>query len=312
MKEAKDHDPSSLGLAGYAKLLCSAIFVTGTEEETAREHCRNVAVDLIKLPESDLPDITDSIDYEEKMVRATLRNSLTRTAKFYGDQGCIIHPEDHNGIYFDPVPVETGLPDADTQAWPMGDLLPDEPLPPEVDEEKLRAAVELAFEAPAQISAMAVVYKGRLVAERYVSGVTKDTLLESWSMGKSLTGTLIGRLMLDGHFGLEDLAPVPEWQQPDDPRRGIRMTDLLCMSSGLQFTLYEVLEQTPEGTYRISTAYPDHYFVYPCAMDVFKYAVTRPSQFPPNTVGRYRNCDPLTLGYIVKRTVLERGEEYLT
>ena len=51
MKEAKDHDPGNLGLAGYAKLLCSAIFVTGTEEEAAREHCRNVAVDLIKLPQ---------------------------------------------------------------------------------------------------------------------------------------------------------------------------------------------------------------------------------------------------------------------
>ncbi len=312
MKEAKDHDPSNLGLAGYAKLLCSAIFVTGTEEEAAREHCRNVAVDLIKLPESDLPDITDSIDYEAKVVRATLRDSLTRTAKFYRDQGCILHPEDHDGIYFDPVPVETSLPDADTQLWPMGDLLPDEPLPPEVDQEKLRAAVELAFDAPAQTSAMTVLYKGRLVAERYVPGVTKDTLLEGWSMGKSLTGTLIGRLMLDGHFGLEDMAPVPEWQQPNDPRRGIRMADLMRMSSGLQFTLYEVLEQTSEGTYRISTAYPDHYFVYPSAMDVFQYAVTRPPQYSPNTVGRYRNCDPLTLGYIVKRTVLGRGEDYLT
>ncbi len=90
------------------------------------------------------------------------------------------------------------------------------------------------------------------------------------------------------------------------------MTDLLRMSSGLQFTLYEVLELTPEGTYQISTAYPDHYFVYPCAMDVFRYVVSRPLQYPPNTVGRYRNCDPLTLGYIVKRTVLGRGEDYLT
>ncbi len=183
---------------GAEQVLRCAIFVTGTEEEAAREHCRNVAVDLIKLPKSDLPDITDSIDYQAKVVRATLRNSLTRTAKFYGDQGCILHPEDHDGIYYDPVPVETNLPDADTQLWPMGDLLPDDPLPPEVDEQKLKAAVELAFDAPAQTSAMTVVYKGRLVAERYVRGVTKDTLLESWSMGKSLTGTRIPSLKV-GH-----------------------------------------------------------------------------------------------------------------
>jgi CubicO group peptidase (beta-lactamase class C family) len=35
-------------------------------------------------------------------------------------------------------------------------------------------------------------------------------------------------------------------------------------------------------------------------------------QFEPNTFGRYRNSDPLTLGYIVRETVRRRGEEYLT
>ena len=312
MREAKDHDPSNLGLAGYAKLLCSAIFVTGTEPEAAREHCRNVAVDLMKLPKSDASRITDTIDYGEKVVRASLGSSLTRTAQFYGGQGCITHPEDHDGIYFEPVTVETTLLGADTLPWPMGDLLPDEPLPTEVDEQKLKAAVELAFQDPAQTTAMTVVYKDRLVAERYAVGITKDTLLEGWSMGKSLTGTLVGRLMFEGRIDLDDPAPVPEWQGPGDPRGKIRMSDLMQMSSGLQFTLYEVLEETPQGTYRIGAAYPDHYFVYPCAMNVFQYVVSRPPQFPPNTVGRYRNCDPLTLGYIVRRTVEEQGEDYLT
>ncbi|MFQ5790748.1 MAG: serine hydrolase domain-containing protein, partial [Acidobacteriota bacterium] len=39
---------------------------------------------------------------------------------------------------------------------------------------------------------------------------------------------------------------------------------------------------------------------------------SKPLQFPPNTEGRYRNSDPLTLGYIIKKTVTDRGEEYLT
>ena len=90
------------------------------------------------------------------------------------------------------------------------------------------------------------------------------------------------------------------------------MEDLFRMSSGLDFTLYEVMEQTPQGTYRISTAYPDHYYVYPCALDVFQYAVSRRLRFPPGTVGRYRNCDPLTLGYLVRRAVEQRGEQYHT
>ena len=131
-------------------------------------------------------------------------------------------------------------------------------------------------------------------------------------MGKSLTATLVGRLMNDGHFGLDDPAPVPEWQTAGDPRAKIRISDMLRMSSGLQFTLHEVLDQTPEGPKVVRDCYPDHYYVYSGAMDIFRYVTSRPAEYEPNTVGRYRNVDPLTLGYIVKRTVEARGESYLT
>ena len=312
MREAKDEDPSDLGLAGYAKILCSAVFVSGHAEEFARAHARRVAGDLMHLPERDLDRLTDEIDYDAKTVRASLGGHLTRKAAFYGDQGSIAHPADHDGIFFEPASVETSLPDKDTVPWPMGDLMPDGPPPPEVDAEKLRAAVELAFVEPSRLSAFVVLYKGRLVAERYAPWASADTLLENWSMGKSLTATLVGRLMNDGHFGLDDPAPVPEWQTEGDPRANIRISDLLRMSSGLQFTLHEVLDETPDGTKVVRDCYPDHYYVYSGAMDVFRYVTSRPPQYEPNTVGRYRNCDPLTLGYIVKRTVEARGEAYLT
>ena len=185
--EAKDQDIGSLGVAGYAKLLCSSVFVSEMEDAVAIEHTRRVTRALVRLPAEDMAQVTESIDHENRLVRATLRGALTRTAKLYGDQGCIIHPEDHDGIYFDPVPVRTSLPDAKTLPWPMGDLLPDDPLPPEVDEAKLRAAVEVAFEPPSRTAGLVVVYKDRLVAERYAEGITKDTLLESWSSSVSAT-----------------------------------------------------------------------------------------------------------------------------
>lgn len=311
MREAKDEDPSNVGLVGYAKILCSAIFVSGHEEEFARAHARRVAVDLMHLPERDLDRLTDEIDYEGKSVRASLGDGLTRRAAFYGDQGSIAHPVDHDGIFFEPAAVETSLPDRNTVPWPMGDIMPDEPPPPEVDQSKLAAAVELAFVEGSRMSAFVVLYKGRLVAERYAPWASADTLLENWSMGKSLTATLVGRLMNDGHFGLDDPAPVPEWQTPGDPRAKIRISDLLRMSSGLQFTLTEVLDVTPQGTKVVRDCYPDHYYVYSGAMDVFRYVTSRLPLYEPNTVGRYRNVDPLTLGYIVKRTVEARGESYL-
>ena len=310
--EAKDRDIADLGIAGYAKLLCSSVFVAGMDQDQAIEHSRRVARALVRIPAEDMAQVTESIDQENRVVRVTLRNSHTRTAKLYGDQGCIIHPESHQGIYFEPVPVRTLLPDANDQIWPMGDVLSDEPLPTEVDMDKLNSAVEVAFESPSQISGMVVVYKGRLVAERYADGITKDSLMESWSQGKSLTGTLIGRLEQEGFLKLHDPAPVPEWQQVGDKRAQITIADLMRMSSGLKFTLYEALVGSREGGYEVGPEYPDHYYPYVGAIDVFRYVVSRPLEYPPNTVGRYRNCDPLTLGYIVKRTVQAQGEEYLT
>ena len=312
LREAKDDSPSNVGLAGYAKLLCSAVFITNYSDTLAREHSLRVASALMRLPDADLKQVTETINHNEKLVTASLGNTLTRTAKYYGDQGCIIHPDDHDGIYFTPHPIKTALPDRDLTPWPMGDVLPNDPLPPEIDEQKLNSAVELAFESPSRVSALVVVYKDRLVAERYAPGITKDTLLENWSMGKSLTATLIGRLIQDEYLGLDDLAPVPEWQGVNDPRRSIRISDLLRMSSGLKFSLYDVLKTTPDGRSVVGDIYPDHYYVYSGATDVFRYVVSRPLEHKPGTLGRYRNTDPLTLGYIVKRTIEARGQDYLS
>jgi CubicO group peptidase (beta-lactamase class C family) len=82
--------------------------------------------------------------------------------------------------------------------------------------------------------------------------------------------------------------------------------DLLRMSSGLRF----IAGQDPD--YTADKGYPDHMYIYTGAVDSFAYSVNRPLQFPPNTEGRYRNCDPLTIGYLVKLAVQKRGEEYLT
>src|SRR4029079_13767087 len=90
-------------------------------------------------------------------------------------------------------------------------------------------------------------YKGRIVAERYAPGITKDTQLESWLMGKSITSTLFSLLVKDGTYRLDQAAPVPLWHQAaDDPRARIRNIDLLQMSGGLKF----VGNQQPGGSHQ--------------------------------------------------------------
>jgi CubicO group peptidase (beta-lactamase class C family) len=165
--------------------------------------------------------------------------------------------------------------------------------------------MDAAFATPEGLTAaFLVVHRGRIIGERYANGAHRDMQLESWSMGKSITGTLIGRLIMEGAFQLEDPAPVPEWRKvPADPRAKIRIIDLMRMSSGLRFS---------RGSPEDEPGYFDHDLIYTGAIDAFRFSITRPLQFEPNTFGRYRNADPLTLGYLIREAVRARGEEYLT
>jgi CubicO group peptidase (beta-lactamase class C family) len=294
--------PTSLGAASYAKILCSAVFVSGRDEEEAKQ---NSAYFLMVEPDRSKP-ITATVDRQARRVRVTVAD-VTRTAAFYGDQGCVIHPIDHDGVHFTPVAVKTTLPDAATQPWPMGDAPSTEAWPAAIDRARMQAAVDLAFADPAGLTAaVVVVYQGQIVAERYMPGITKDTQLESWSMGKSLTATLIGLAIKDGAFTLDDPAPVPDWRRPGDSRGEIRVRDVMRMSSGLSFTGQDDRWMDP------SWQYHDHFFIYAGAVDAFKYSISSPLEFAPNTVGRYRNSDPMTLGFLVRQHVEKKGENYLT
>ncbi len=294
------NEPESWVTAATAKIYCSALFVSGRDPEEARAHLTSYFLG----PRID--SITHiEVDRAHKLVGITLGNRVTRKAKYYGDQGCIIHQPGKDTIYFAPVKAATSLPAAETMEWPMGDRMPNAPLSAGIDTLKLRLAVDAAFANPQGLTAaFVVVYKGRIIAERYANGANKDMPLESWSMGKSITGTLIGRLLNDGAFKLEDPAPVPEWHKmPGDARATIRIMDLMRMSSGLRFS-----RGSPEDL----PGYHDHDLGYSGAIDAFEFSLSRPLQFEPNTFGRYRNVDPLTLGYIIRETVRKRGEEYLT
>jgi CubicO group peptidase (beta-lactamase class C family) len=287
------------GLAGYAKILCSGVFVSGrTPEDVARGSA------YFFMPREEQDRVTWSIDREARSARASL-GRVSREARFYGDQGCIIQNPAAPGIRFTPVEVKTSLPPGDSQPWPMGDRIESSDSPANVDRAKMDAAVDAAFADPAAMTAaFLVVHKGRIVAERYAPGITRDTQLESWSMGKSLAATLFALLIKDGTYTLEQPAPIPLWQRPGDPRAAIRNIDLLRMSAGLKF----LGNQEPGST----STYPDHYYIYTGAIDAFEYSITRPQEYPPNTDGRYRNSDPLTIAYLTKVAVARRGENPLT
>lgn len=289
--------------AGFAKVMCSAVFITGLAPDFAAENVGYFTAPYAERAKLGKP----VIDRAGKAVHVTLPNGVRRTAKYLGDQGCVTIPVGKDVVSFKPVRVKSRLPDPATQPWPMGDVLPKTALPKEIDASKVQQAVDAAFEPVAGMTAAFVVtWKGRLIGERYGAGINERTPLESWSMGKSLTATLLGILIKQGVYELWQPAPIPEWQAADDPRRKIRIADILQMSSGLRIRAPQDPDYDPAG------GYPDHLYLYTGGVNSFHYAATRPLQWPPGTVGRYRNTDPVLINYLIRLGVEKRGEEYLS
>ncbi len=296
-------DPMAHHAAGYAKVMCSAVFMTGLTPDFAAEN-----VGFFTAPYGERAKLGKPvIDHANQAVHVTLPNGVTRTAKYLGSQGCVTLPIGQSAMNFTPVTVKSRLADPSTQPWPMGDLLPQEPLPSEINTAKLDAAVKSAFQpAEGLTAAFVVTWRGRLIAERYGEGLTAQTSLEGWSMGKSLTATLFGILVKDGVYDLNQPAPIPEWQTSGDPRAKIHIADILHMSSGLRIKAPQDPDYDPSGPY------PDHVYLYTGGVDSFHYAATRPLQWPPNTVGRYHNTDPVLISYLIRLGVEKRGDEYLS
>jgi CubicO group peptidase (beta-lactamase class C family) len=301
--------PTYLTLTGPAKRFCSGLWVSERVAEEALYS--SVLHSEEQVRDYERGRLAFDVDRERRIVTAS-KDGVEARARHFGDQGCVILPHHSDGVFFTPREVRSTLPDAASTPWPMGDVLPEGPLPDDVDAETLAEAVRTFFTDGDNRAAFLVVHRGRIVAEEYGSGAHRDMQLESWSMGKSLTATLVGRLIQMDHLELWQPAPVPAWQNSDgDPRSAIRIADLLRMSSGLRFSNTDA---TPEQMARsFVPGQVDHRLGYVAPIDAFAFSVSRDAEFPPNTVGRYRNSDPWTLGYVVRRTVEnELGEEYLT
>src|SRR5688500_6802748 len=98
-------DPNSWRVTGTAKILCSALFISG--RDSAEAH-RNVTTYFIGDKRDSLTRI--EIDRDRRRVRLTLANRVTREARQYGDQGCIILQPGRDSVFFTPVRVVISLP----------------------------------------------------------------------------------------------------------------------------------------------------------------------------------------------------------
>lgn len=286
--------------AGFAQIMCNAVFITGLDPDFAAENVGYFTAPYVERAKLGKP----VVDRAAKTVSVAVPGGPVRIAKFVGDQGCVTFPIGVDHLAFTPQSITSALPDAASQAWPTGDKIPNG-LPPEIDARKIDRSLDAAFASPDGMTAAVVVtWRGRIIGERYAPGITARTQLESWSMGKSVTAAFMGVLIQQGVYDLWRPAPIPEWQSPNDPRAKIRIADLLRMSSGLRIRAQYDPEYDPAGPYT------DHLYLYTGGVNSFHYAATRPLEWPPNSVGRYRNTDPVLVNYLVRLAVEKRGENY--
>lgn len=204
--------------AGYkAKIACSEIFVAGRAPSAV------LSSEFIGMDPA-LNVVSVAVD--NGAVRARGPFGLGGVKAIYRDgYGCALA----NGGKIAPL-APFGAPQ-ESASWDS----PVDRRPAGVDVAAIKAALAQAFSSPEDgHRAMVVVVDGEIVAEHYAHGFAPDTPVQSWSMAKSVTATLIGAAQMRGVLEVGAPPAVPEWADRAE-KAAITWDDLLRMQSGLEF-----------------------------------------------------------------------------
>ncbi|WP_260598890.1 serine hydrolase domain-containing protein [Sphingomonas endolithica] len=216
--------------AGYkAALYCAGIFNGGrTPAQIDGQELRGI------YPEYDqiVPTLKAEIDPRAATVSVAFDAILPpRMASWTSGAGCTTWP-----IGYTPpvVPLTHATPPkpkgADPRPWPMGDAgIAPRPSP------TLGTAVGAAFDhatyGKGDTVGVVVLNDGKIVAERYAEGFGPYVSNRTWSVGKSIAGSLLG-IGLARH-ALTPTTRLALWDKMGDPRGAITYDDVLRMASGL-------------------------------------------------------------------------------
>ena len=214
-------------ISGFsAKSVASGHFIDGRSLET------------IQQGDNDIDKVdwaTNEINEEEKSAISNVYGLKKRKAIYREGLGATLINDDFDVTKPYLVPkrtkINTNLP------FPYGNLEPKDTVFSNVDYAKLNAVIENAFDKKGEKNkrtrSVIVIYKDKIIAEKYADGFDKNSKILGWSMTKSLTGTFFGILQKQGKININDKAPITEWQ--NDERKSITINNLLQMNSGLEW-----------------------------------------------------------------------------
>ncbi|WP_288129760.1 serine hydrolase [Microbulbifer sp.] len=196
-----------------AKLACSAHFISGFDPQRIRRDLQAYSRAFHLL----------SLKYSNDSVQAELGGAGKRTAQFVPRAGSTLIPSGR----------EPGL---NLPTWTQPGEVGSHVTETAIDSETQKLSDDILAEDTVNgfdTRALIVVRDGKLISESYGPGISNNTRLLGWSMTKSLTAILLGRMEQLGLADPHSDQLFPEWQH--DQRSEITLEHLLQMRSGLRF-----------------------------------------------------------------------------
>lgn len=198
----------------------------------------NRSLETIQQGDNDIDKVdwaTNEIDDNSQFATAKVYGLKERKAIYRKGLGATLINDDFDITKPYLVPKRTQL--KNNLAFPFGNNEPNDTVFSNVDYQKLNAVVANAFDAKGKkdkrTRSVIVIYKDKIIAEKYADGFSKNSRILGWSMTKSLTGTFFGILQKQGKIDIMKPAPIAEWK--NDERSKITLNDLLHMNSGLEW-----------------------------------------------------------------------------
>lgn len=205
-----------------AKIVCSNVFIAKRDPQEV------LAVDVQAPGHPLLRLMRVSVDAESKVVRAGLFGFIGNGIAVYRPgTGCASVPDgDIAQATTHQFAAKMSGAESAKQPWPLGEGA------------ETKGAIQQILNtetlAGTGMRGIVVIHQGKLIAERYAEGFTRETPLLGWSMTKSVTAAIVGMQIKDEKLKLDHAGWWPS-TTPADGRDKIAVADLLAMSSGLRF-----------------------------------------------------------------------------
>ncbi|MCK9279365.1 MAG: beta-lactamase family protein [Melioribacteraceae bacterium] len=271
--------------AGYkAKILCSAVFVSKRNPEEAIKNDLSFSV---------LHFFNYKVDYKARSVTCSLLWGLIkRKAQFFPSHGAVLDADPNSFI-------DKIIPESKNDSLEGDSILYTSEKFNEINYFHLNKIIDEQFIEKDSLrvlktEAVIILYKGKIIGEKYSNSANAESRLCGWSMTKTFANALTAILINKGFVKVEDRFNLSYWK--DDPaKKEITLDNILRMNAGLEFR--ESYKEFDSDAIKMLYLYNDS----------AKYAANSKTIYKPGTVWNYSSGSSNLLSQFLKEKLLERN-----